>query len=479
MNFLLISRDDTFTESWNNSKTVMTSQSYPTSNDLSQEMTKTVLPVTILIAVECVLGVFGNIFILIVYSKWYKLCSFRCFVLSLACIDLTSSVTTLPGEIVSQLNWYHYKYDAMCKIKSFFNVFTVWSSGLVLLLLAYDRYRKICYPLSWQIPVRNSARLCVAAILFSIVISSPIAVLWGIQSYEYNFGNYTVQVSICEKAEMFADEVIPFMYILWALVIPMFMIMLVTIILNFYTGRKLMPSLRNNTSQTDVRTNGVVPRVNAAEESVNGSSGTYNGDGNHYSDHNSVPRHRHRRFSFPYGSWSLRRKILIDKIHHFRLSGYHLHDIPEVGNSLTPRSITVHTYPKENPRKRHRHHFSTSDISETDSTPTTSWRGRYIVRKLTTRRRKTLIMLVLTGVFIFTVLLYLTLVCVVAKTGGALRQLSNSQKVIFFFFWRLYFINSVINPILYGFMDHRFRQGLVRLFCGKKRYFKTRRNMRS
>jgi hypothetical protein len=103
------------------------------------------------------------------------------------------------------------------------------------------------------------------------------------------------------------------------------------------------------------------------------------------------------------------------------------------------------------------------------------WQNRYLRNRLSARRRKTLIMLILSGVFIVTMSLYLGLVCMVANTEGVLRSLTKLQKVQFFFFWRLYFINSLINPLLYGFMDQRFRKGLVRLFCSRA-YFLRKYN---
>ena len=71
-------------------------------------------------------------------------------------------------------------------------------------------------------------------------------------------------------------------------------------------------------------------------------------------------------------------------------------------------------------------------------------------------KRKTLIMFILTAVFIFTTILYMTLLSLIAH--DVLETLSNSGKAAYFLvFFRFYFINHVINPILHGFLDLHLR----------------------
>lgn len=441
-----------------------------TAEDLSRDMTKAVLPVTLLIAVEAVFGVVGNVFILIVYYKWYKICSFRSFVLCMACIDLTSSLTTLPGEIYSQVNWYSYPYDAVCKAKSFFNVFTVWATGLILLLLAYDRYRKICHPLSWQIPVRTSGRLCFSGVLFAVVISSPTAVFWGKQSYEYIDGNISIPVSICEKADSYAYDLVPFVYILCAFVTPMFLIMSITATFNICTGRKLLIGLRRERDETNHPNCSMLPAEND-ERSFQFSTPEHdNKNLSQYDKHS-------RRFSFPAGKLSLKRRLIIKRLTHLRLNGSHLANIPETSTDsiYNPNQNTEGIFPERKVKLKRGKFFSDSDVVDPRRSLTrlNQWQNNYIRHRFCARRRKTLIMLVLSGVFIVTMSLYLGLVCKVANTEGVLRELSNSEKVVFFFFWRMYFINCLINPLLYGFMDHRFRKGLVRLLCTRPYFLRS------
>ncbi|KAH3824730.1 hypothetical protein DPMN_126583 [Dreissena polymorpha] len=53
-------------------------------------------------------------------------------------------------------------------------------------------------------------------------------------------------------------------------------------------------------------------------------------------------------------------------------------------------------------------------------------------------------MLVLTVTFVVTMLLYVVLVGY--KTIDALNAMPDDDKVLFFFYMRLYFVNTIVNP---------------------------------
>jgi hypothetical protein len=45
-----------------------------------------------------------------------------------------------------------------------------------------------------------------------------------------------------------------------------------------------------------------------------------------------------------------------------------------------------------------------------------------------------------------------------------LESLDNTQRTVYNFFLRSYFINSAVNPLIYGILDVRFRSSCKRLF---------------
>jgi hypothetical protein len=85
--------------------------------------------------------------------------------------------------------------------------------------------------------------------------------------------------------------------------------------------------------------------------------------------------------------------------------------------------------------------------------------------KLSKRQNtKTKIMLVLTVMFIITIVCYVSLVGKIAN-DDVLQEISDTSRTVYFFFLRLYFINHVINPIVYGLLDPQFRKLLKQAIC--------------
>ncbi|XP_053406631.1 octopressin receptor-like [Mercenaria mercenaria] len=210
-----------------------------TREDLSTAFIMHVLPVTVFISIEAFIGFFGNITILLVYSRRYRRINFRYFVLALALVDLTSCCTTLPGEVISQLNWYDYQYGWICKVKTFLNIYTALGSASVLLVLAIDRYRKICHPCDWQIRCPVALRLCGGCLMVSALVSIPALILYGklTNSFEHEGNNITV--SVCEITGEYAATIYPILYICSIYIVPMTLIILAAVSLNFITAWRL------------------------------------------------------------------------------------------------------------------------------------------------------------------------------------------------------------------------------------------------
>ena len=462
-----------------------------TAEDLSEEMKITVLPVTILIGIEACLGIAGNIFILLIYSLRYRRCNFKYFVLCMSLIDLISCLTTLPGEIYSQLYWYSYKYEWICKTKSYFNVFVVWNSALALLLLAYDRYRKICRPLDWQLKPSWALRLCVISITVSALISAPVAVLWGKQTYIYKQKYQNITVTICEKSGNYIDGNLPFLFITFAYMTPVAIIIIIIYVLNFKIAQAIFLSIpetqrkisvhcrRNNDSGnplgyvSDVHNNPCIENEISLENISSHSDrkleetlDTTTEIKQHFDTQPSTKlTNTYSGVREPTGDFDAHALIFEQNDRNKRYnckrkrlssccsdtSGYvSLHRL-----KLSRLSTSSNTSQGRASSRMAKRRYSTG---ETHLTCHTEGRASRL-------KHKTEIMLVLTTVFTITIIIYLVLISFVASEHNILRRLKENEKVIFFFFWRFYFINVLINPLLYGLMDPRFRKGVKEIFC--------------
>ena len=162
--------------------------------------------------IETVLGFCGNFLILYVFVFHYHRCNFKYFVLCLSFVDITSTLTTMPGEIVRHTYWYIYPSPLLCTIKSFVNEFTVCGSMNELFVISIDWFRKICRLFGWQIKPRVDVILCSVQLLISFIMALPVAFFWGTHSAVTVYKGHNITITVCELDEKFKSTSIPLRY---------------------------------------------------------------------------------------------------------------------------------------------------------------------------------------------------------------------------------------------------------------------------
>ncbi|XP_060569366.1 uncharacterized protein LOC132727799 [Ruditapes philippinarum] len=80
-------------------------------------------------------------------------------------------------------------------------------------------------------------------------------------------------------------------------------------------------------------------------------------------------------------------------------------------------------------------------------------------------RRNTLIMRMVTIAFVVSFLPYLVIVTLRYSNTDIPTKLSKVEQILYHVFLRTYFVNSMINPFIYGFMNVEFRAKIKALFC--------------
>lgn len=397
---------------------------------LNLEMRHAVLPVTFFVGIEAIVGFIGNLFVLYVFCYRYQVCNFRYFVLCLAFTDFISTLSTMPGEVVTQLYWYVYPVPLLCKIKSFFNVFTVSAEALCLFTIAVDRYRKVCTPFGRQIKPLTAKLLCFLIYFLAFILALPVAILWGTNVHWKIYEGRRIQVTVCEKDKYFVNSKYPVLYVIsvQTIVVTCLICMLV---LYIFVARKLISCKSNkHSSQVSVM----------AFSLTNGTIATSRGDQGDQIEQEELSVHE-----FPTSSESPR------PCPHLETRNKAVQTCPNQETEMQISVKTSNVKPGESmvPR-RLRQNFVTSPVRQ---------RSADAARV----RRKTLIMFILTVVFILTTTLYLTLLANIARSDDVLQEMSDSGKVAYFFFFRLVFINHVINPFIYGFLDSQFINGIREL----------------
>lgn len=376
---------------------------------MNRELADSVLYMTVIVAAIGITGFIGNICVLIVYSYNYPKCNFKYFVITLAIIDITSCLTTVPGEIFTHRNWYNYPDNAIwfCKMKTYFNGFTVFLLAFVLLLIATDRYRKACQPLKWQIRPRLAIQLTVMSFAVAFICSIPALFLWGKHTAQVTYKGQIVMIQMCEKADEFKDTVYPSIFVYFVFFLPVICFMVSTAVLYALIIRKIsicstyIPEIYPNIS--------TISKVEMMKK--------------------------------------LENKLSTDSEARVKTED-EIYDSEENTPRLSRKNQKTTIMHERNPRKRLLH----------------SAKGRM--------KTKTMIMFILTVVFFITTMIYFSILSLVATKDIVFVLEMEDKSDVLFLFWRLYFVNHVINPVIYGFMDPRFRQALRLGFFTNKRYLR-------
>lgn len=378
----------------------------------NDEMTQTLMPVTIFVGIEMVLGFFGNLLVLYVFKFHYHTCNFRYFVLCVSVIDFTSTLTTLPGEVVSQVYWYMFPSQLYCKIRSFFNMYTVTAEALCLMTIAVDRYRKVCTPTGWQIKPPVARILCLIDLACGFVLSLPVAILAGLHKAENVYMNRTVNTIVCGVEDQYVTSDCLTVYNILIQIITS-IILFVMILLNALILKRLITNqIRRKYSKSDNATSAREAKGvdHSTEETTTSgptvTSNTFDTETNHADDSEN-------------GYWA------------------ELSSVNDTSKSDKRESRTKKPRrPKDNKGQK---------------------RNLY-----GNARQKTKIMLILTVIFAITLIMYMTMVHF--ETKNNLDQMSNAGKATFLLFYRAVFINHVINPFVYGCLDKKFQTVVSRLF---------------
>ena len=152
------------------------------------------LPCIIFIGFLSLIGIIGNIHVLALFPRSHqKPSTYTVFVITLSIIDLTTCLFHMPMEIFDLTRPYTFYSETGCKLFRFNNAFLLMSSALILVLIAFERYRRVCNPMKRQMTLTLSKKLCVVVIITSLVLTMPMYLFTGhhIQILQGNGTNAT------------------------------------------------------------------------------------------------------------------------------------------------------------------------------------------------------------------------------------------------------------------------------------------------
>lgn len=135
---------------------------------LTERNAEKMFPNTVIHLIEGGIGVFGNIVVLIMYTKYIADKSgSRYFIPILALVDLFGCLSNVIEFHLDNTMMYTYPSVALCKIILFLMIMTAGFSAHLIFSIALQRYLMICRPLGPQM----AKRFCRIAIVVIFVVS--------------------------------------------------------------------------------------------------------------------------------------------------------------------------------------------------------------------------------------------------------------------------------------------------------------------
>ncbi|XP_052227050.1 alpha-2C adrenergic receptor-like isoform X3 [Dreissena polymorpha] len=429
-------------------------------DELNERFASAILPLTITFGVFAVTGVAGNIIVLIVFSlgRAYRNNNFRVFVVCLGLIDLLTSAFLIPAEMAKHRNYFGFENVVMCKLKNMLNVWAGSAAALSLLVISVDRYRKVCQPFKRQISPRLALRLCVVlSFLVPIVLAVPGVIMSGIrQAHMLNERGQNTTVYICSTEEKFQKHPMRVIY-KYTFITLLLGVSIACIVMYILIGKQIFShwgslpvsfrkdSNREYNSEYSSDTFGnlkVVPQ--STNKSANNETSNRVSTETKSSDVDPCPPS----------------PIVCPG------SAKTASESPRRTRAQLVKQSTLDEGDKEAMQKKFIRQLSSVSASSgrivvvnNDTSSSTASRRRTMSRRasgfgLKRFPYKTLIWFVLTLVFIVTYILFLAM----ATKVDNITKLSPSSFALFEAFFRLYFLNNIINPLVYALLDKNFRK---------------------
>ncbi|KAK7478650.1 hypothetical protein BaRGS_00030113, partial [Batillaria attramentaria] len=244
--------------------------SHKTLVELNDAIAHELVPAMIYVGILMVLGVLGNLVVCFIFTFRLRMGTQHFLIVCLAVFDLLSCFIAMPTEIVDMRFFLMFKDEFACRLLRFVNSYCAFASILTLVVIAVDRFRKVCHPLKRQMTLRHVKMALVAVLLVALVFALPAAVLYGIRTTE------TAEPDIyghdCSTNDQVKDTLFPLVYN--SVLFIAFLILLVTLsVLYFRIWREMKRHSRYMARNSD-----------AASISVKGFSQTESssGSGGHH-----------------------------------------------------------------------------------------------------------------------------------------------------------------------------------------------------
>ena len=107
--------------------------------DMNYEEAKQFIGGVVFVSIIMIIGIIGNLHVLVVYTFRIKPSNHRIFIITLAVLDLLTCVIGMPFIIMDLRNPLTFTMVTACKVLRFVNYFICITSAFILTVIAIDR----------------------------------------------------------------------------------------------------------------------------------------------------------------------------------------------------------------------------------------------------------------------------------------------------------------------------------------------------
>lgn len=381
--------------------------------EIEDELVNALIGNTVLLVFFMICGAFGNCMVLFVY-KDYKFSSNkiddRRFIPYLALVDFMASLTSCCQYVIENQYPLRYPGKFSCKVLNFISTFPASISGLILLAIAFHRYKRVCNPFS-RLNITQNQTIAATAIL-GFLISIPSLFLSDTALY-YDTSN-EIYVKKCQRLSRGS--------IIMSKVYSSFIAALCVGGIGFIIVTYSMVGVRikrqYNHAQNTVRMNPVIDATDRFSDNTASNFSIFST--REVNDNAKEPKSQ---------------------------STFYIEDVAS-GHELSSCGPSAYNTLDTTLKKKKK------QVKQT----------KFVQRKRARFLRFTWMFVLMSGVYCLTLLPRVTVRVLEMVTSDFWFILDKESLVALTFLGRIYIISFIVNPLIYGFLDNMFRKKCKALF---------------
>jgi membrane protein YdbS with pleckstrin-like domain len=378
----------------------------------NSELAKALIPNDVLLSLYIILGIFGNVTVILVYGlRMKKKTENRYFIPVLAVSDLTGVIVCSSFALALNMMQAQFYNTHLCKAWWFFAALTTSMSIFLLLIIAAQRYITVCRPVGSQMTLMHKRLAIGLSIGLAIIVAGPTSALYG--SVEFPNSDGSIVGVRCSKLK----DVSKAGSLVYGVVVVLVILTSITLMIYFYSriGHKLFIHFKYRTTvDSDKR------RPSCTEQGSSNSESGYDKEmctSTSQVDMNTVDQHESNTDD----------EVDINTVDQRESS---------TNEEKTPTSV-------ETKQKTSRQHKSKKDHEQIN---------RRVMHKLT------IMFMLITFVFLICYIPKVVLLLIEGLDPNFWENFSDSERSAVLFIYRIFILNNVVNPFIYAFMDLEFRK---------------------